>query len=81
METCVSPIAIRLWLTDSMSVISWQAIVERLLEDEYDQSHNEEGPAAAHLVSLYDVLARQNTEHSVVHVRVVERIFREQHHG
>ena len=71
----------RLGLTDSMSVISWQAIVERLLEDEYDQSHNEEGPAAAHLVIPYGVFACQDTEHSAVHVRVVERILREQHHG
>ncbi|KAL1728748.1 hypothetical protein FB107DRAFT_177155, partial [Schizophyllum commune] len=44
-------------------LISWQAIVERLLEDEYDQSHNEEGPAAAHL-SMYG-LSREFSENSI----------------
>lgn len=44
-------------------VFSWQAITERLLEDEYDESHTEDGPAAAHL-SMYG-LSREISEKSV----------------
>ncbi|PFH54331.1 hypothetical protein AMATHDRAFT_38260 [Amanita thiersii Skay4041] len=47
----------------SWKVLSWRAIVEALLEYEYDQhsAHNEDGPASAHL-SVYGISSKP--EHS-----------------
>ncbi|SJL00441.1 uncharacterized protein ARMOST_03754 [Armillaria ostoyae] len=34
-------------------VVSWEVIVETLLEDQYDEKESGDGPAAAHLASLF----------------------------